>query len=261
MSEVRRRANLLLKEAEAGSLETIRTALRSLGIGGYATDAFGALLRVESSTAGDLVRATGIPDSKIYYALDELVEQGLAEVQEGKPRTYRLVPPKEIEARLANIVEARQERTLAAITRVVSLIEPVRSAARSPSTDIAYIVKGPANVVARAESMVSSARREIVVLSSSRDFVRRLEPNLTEALARRVRVKLAIPDMPLEKDLGRRAEIREIVCSCTLVVVDEQQVLTITWLPDESTYGITSTDATLVRLGLEYWDSPRCCVA
>jgi len=68
-------------------------------------------------------------------------------------------------------------------------------------------------------------------------------------------------EMDLPKELARRAEVREIVCACVLLVVDGQQVLTVSRLPDRSSYGITSTDETLVRLGLEYWDSPRCCVA
>jgi hypothetical protein len=29
---------------------------------------------------------------------------------------------------------------------------------------------------------------------------------------------------------------------------------------DGDAYAITSTDPTLVRLGLDYWESPRCCV-
>jgi len=261
MSEVKARANVLLQEAQPGSLEEIGGTLRELGIGGYAANAFCALTRVAQTTAGDLVRTTGIPDSKIYYALDELVEQGLAEVQEGKPKSYRLVPPAEIEARLSRLMEARRERERDAITRLVSLVEPLRSASRSPTTDLAYIVKGTTNVLARAESMVASARREIVLLTSDVDVVRRLEAGLLNAVGRKVRVKLAIPEMDLPKELARRAEVREIVCACVLLVVDGQQVLTASRLPDRSSYGITSTDETLVRLGLEYWESPRCCVA
>ncbi|MGQ0796262.1 MAG: TrmB family transcriptional regulator [Methanobacteriota archaeon] len=260
MSEVRARANALLGEAEPASLAAIGGTLRELGLGGYAADAFCALTRVARATAGDLVRTTGIPDSKIYYALDELVERGLAEVQEGKPKSYRLVPPKEIEARLTRLLDARRARERDSVTRLVSLVEPLRSAARTPTTDLAYIVKGTPSVLARAESMVASARREIVLLASDVDVVRRLEAGLLKAIGRKVGVKLAIPDIDLPKELSRRAEIREIVCACVLLVVDGQQVLTVTRLPDGSSYGITSTDETLVRIGREYWESPRCCV-
>src|SRR5438128_2591156 len=76
----------------------------------------------------------------------------------------------------------------------------------------------------------------------------------------RVRVKLAIPDIQVERDLEKAAEVRSIVCNCLLIIVDAQQVLTMTRTLDGDAYAITSTDPTLVQLGLDYWASPRCCV-
>ncbi len=261
MSEVRKRANVLLEEAAHGSRAEIAAALRGLGLSGYAADAFCTLARLPEANAGDLVARTGIPDSKIYYALDELAERGLVAVQGGKPKTYRAVPAREVARHLTRILEAKHDRERAAVTRVASLLEPLESAAKTPAADLAYVVKGLSNVVARAQSMAAAARKELVVLASDEAFLRRLEPELVKASRRRVRVKLAVPDVPLPKELEKAAEIRAIVCSCLVLVADGEQVLTITRLPDGSAYGITSTDETLVRLGLEYWDSPRCCVA
>src|SRR5688572_9641658 len=107
MSEVKARANVLLDEAATPSLGEIAGTLRELGVSGHAADAFCALVRVPQATAGDLVLKTGIADSKIYYALDELAERGLIEVQAGKPKTYRAVPAREAEARLGRILEAK----------------------------------------------------------------------------------------------------------------------------------------------------------
>jgi len=109
--------------------------------------------------------------------------------------------------------------------------------------------------------MIAASRREIVLLASDEGFFRKLEADLLKAAHRRVKVRLAVPDFPLKKDLAKAAEIRSIVCSCLVLVADGEQVLTVTRLDDGSAYGITSTDETLVRLGVEYWDSPRCCVA
>jgi len=261
MSEVKRRANVLLEEAAGPSRDAIAATLRGLGLSGYAADTFCALVRLPDATAGDLVSRTGIPDSKIYYALDELAEKGLAAVQPGKPKTYRAVAPRQAAARLQRILDERYERERAAVTRVAALLEPLQSAAQSPTTDLAYVVKGISNVIARAQGMIASSRKEVVVLASDEGFYRKLEPDLVRAARRRVRVKLAVPDFPLDKEIQKAAEIREIVCSCLVLVADGQQVLTVTRLDDGSAYGITSTDETLVRLGLEYWDSPRCCVA
>ena len=262
MSAVKAKANVLLEEAARGKRDELAAALRTLGFSGYAADAFCALVRLPEATAGDLIARTGIPDSKIYYALEELVERGLVAVQPGKPKTYRAVPPKQTETHLARILEEKHERERSLVTRVAAVLEPLQAATGSPTTDIAYVVKGLSNVVARAREMIGSARKEIVMLASNEAFLRKLEPDLAKAGRRRLAIKLAMPaDLELDGDLGRHAEIREIVCACLILVVDREQVLTISGTDSDSPYGITSTDETLVRLGLEYWESPRCCVA
>src|SRR5437667_8008654 len=260
MAEGKAPANALLQEPLDSSLDRLAGTLRELGVSGPAADRFCALVRTAEATAAELVRKTGIPDSKIYYALDELAEKGLVEVQAGKPKTYRVVPPKEVEIRLRRIVDADYERRRAATTRLGGLLEPLRAATKSPATDIAYIVKGVPNIVARAQSLIASARKEIVILASDEPFFRKVEADLGKASRRRVRVKLAIPDIQLERDLEKAAEVRSIVCNCLLIIVDAQQVLTMTRTLDGDAYAITSTDPTLVQLGLDYWASPRCCV-
>lgn len=261
MSEVKTRANVLLQEASRPSIERIAATLREVGLTGYAADVLVALVRVPQATAGDLVTKTGIPDSKIYYALNELVEKGLAEVQAGKPKTYRAVPASEARARLEAMLGAKHERERDAVARASALLEPIRAASTSPATDLAYVVKGYENVVARARAMIASARRDVLLLTSDEAFLRRLEDALVSASRKGRSVRLATPDAEVDGTIARKAEIRSVVCDCRVVVVDGQQMLTVGETMDGSFYAITSTDETLVRLGLEYWDSPRCCTA
>ncbi len=260
MTEAKVRANVLLHEVREASLTEVAAALRGLGLVGNAAEAFCALARTAEASAADLVVTTGIPDSKIYYALQALVEKGLVEVQAGKPRIYRVVTPREVRERLSRMLEAKHERERAAVTRVASILEPLRAATRSPSVDIAYIVKGMQNVLARARSMVAGARREVVLLASDGGFVGQLEEELAQAAGRRVALRLAVPEGALGDDVTRQADVKSIVCSCLIIVVDGVQVMTVSRGSDASTHGITSTDETLVRLALEYWESPRCCV-
>ncbi len=146
------------------------------------------------------------------------------------------------------------------MARVTALLEPLRAGAESPAMDLAYVVKGRSNVLSRASSMVHSARREVVLLSSDEEFFRKLEDDLAEAARRGVKIGLAIPDLPVSEELGRLAEVRSIVCTCMVVVVDGQQIITVNEAPSGVIYAITSTDETLIQLGLDYWESPRCCV-
>src|SRR5713226_1200818 len=88
MAEAKARAHRLLQATLGPSLERMGSTLRELGLTGHAADVFCALVRMSHATAADLILKTGIPDSKIYYALEELAEKGLVEVQKGKPKTY-----------------------------------------------------------------------------------------------------------------------------------------------------------------------------
>lgn len=259
MTEAGIRANILLEEAAKGAQAEIVSSLRELGLSGYASNVLYALARVSEATAGDLVLRTGIPDSKIYYALRELAEVGLVEVQEGKPKNYRMVSSQEVAGRLDQLLTTRYDRQRTSVSRLASLLEPLRSGARSPTMDLAYVVKGETNVLARADSLVASAQREVILLSSEEAFLRRLEPGLVLAANRGVQVKLAIPGAPDNPDLVNMAEVRTIMCACRILVVDGEQVLTVSDTAAGSLYAITSTDDTLVRLGRDYWDSPRCC--
>ena len=144
--------------------------------------------------------------------------------------------------------------------RVGSLLEPLRAATRVPAAEIAFIVKGLPNVVARAKALIASARKDVVLLVSDEAIFRKLEEDLIRIVRRRVRVRLAMPEIPISKELEKIAEVRSIVCACILVVVDGQQVLTMSRIADGDAYAITSTDPTLVQLGLDFWESPRCCV-
>ncbi len=261
MTEVGVRASVLLEEAAKGARGEIVSSLRELGLSGYASNALYALARVSEATAGDLVVRTGIPDSKIYYALRELAEVGLVEVQEGKPKTYRMVSSQEVAARLDQLLTSRYDRQRTAISRLASLLEPLRSGARSPTMDLAYVVKGETNILARADSLIASAQREVILLSSAEAFLQKLEPGLVRAANRGVQIRLAIPGAPDDPDLVKMAEVRTIVCACRLLVVDGEQVLTVSDTAAGGLYAITSTDETLVRLGQDYWDSPRCCTA
>jgi sugar-specific transcriptional regulator TrmB len=260
MTEVEARSKALLEEAAKSSLDDIRRSLRELGITGYAADTFCALVRLPESTAGELVVKTGIPDSKIYYALEELAQQGLVEVQNGKPKMFRVSPTDEVGLRLREVLKNKFERQTDEINRLVLTIEPLRVASKSPSTNLAYVVKGETNVLARARSMIASARKEITLMTSDEGFFDKLEENLTQAARKKVKLRVALPSTHLDTLLANYGEIRPATGSFVLLIVDGQQILTARNSPGGNMYAITSTDETLVRIASEYWNNPSCCI-
>src|ERR1700704_3937366 len=137
MAEANARASALLQPTLGPSLERMGLTLRELGLTGHAANVFCALVRMSDATAADLILKTGIPDSKIYYALEELVAKGLVEVQKGKPKAYRVVPTREVKIRLMRTVDEDHERRQAATARLVSLLEPLRASTSSSAADLA----------------------------------------------------------------------------------------------------------------------------
>ena len=237
----------------------LEQSLRDLGFTGYASRAFGAALSAGDTTAGELVVRTSIPDSKIYYALDELIERGLIEVQGGKPKRYRVGSAAEVTDRLERMLKEKHAAEVAAVRRIEGMLETTRASASPRGADLAYIVKGEENVVARATRLITQAQKDITLICSDERLLRRLEPALAHAARGGVQLRMAIPLIPLDGVFAKKSQVRQIVCSCTSLVVDSAQILTVDRGPQGTPYAIYSTDPTLVRFGLDYWESPRCC--
>jgi sugar-specific transcriptional regulator TrmB len=241
-------ARTVADEARERARERLMRALDAVGLGGYG-----------DATAADLVGRTGIPDTKIYYALEELTDRGLLEAQPGRPRRYRALPAREAAARLEQLLNARVARDRAALADAATLLEPLGSLAREPDAELAYVIKGRESVQRRARALAEGASREFLLLSSDDEFVRSLEPELVSAGRRNVRLKLAVRPKALPAALRRAAEVRAIRCDCSVLVADGRRILTRNVTRDGSEYAVLSADETLVRLGVDYWDSPNCC--
>jgi len=74
--------------------DRIVSRLKELELSTHEALAYLTLLTHSNTTASILCKETGIPDSKIYYALDGLSKKGLLTVQKGNPHIYLPVPPR-----------------------------------------------------------------------------------------------------------------------------------------------------------------------
>src|SRR2546430_13130149 len=110
------------------------------------------------------------------------------------------------------MVRAEYECRRAGPVRVAALREPLRVGTKAPAMDVAYIVKGLPNVVARAQTLIASARKDVVLLASDEQVFRKLEDDLVRVARRRVRVRLAVPAIPVAKDVAKATEVRAIIC-------------------------------------------------
>lgn len=69
-----------------GNQNKILKMLKKCGLNEYQSKAYFTLLITGKSKAWDLYKRSSVPQSKIYYVVEELKEKGLVEVEAGSPR-------------------------------------------------------------------------------------------------------------------------------------------------------------------------------
>jgi sugar-specific transcriptional regulator TrmB len=217
-------------------------------------------------TAGMLCKETGIPDSKIYYALDGLSRKGMIIVQKGNPNIYLPTSPKEAVANLkSQLTESLNEKLKEADVLVDMLTPMYESAERPGELEVAYIIRGQKNIISRMKALIETARKEITVFISYPAILKGLKEALSEAKEKRgVTLNMALTQEVYEKesasDLGN---IRLLCCSpdsistVGMIISDMKTLLTVSDWSDES--ALLTQDQNLIRVARNYYNSPSCC--
>ncbi len=73
--------------------EDVLKFLEMIGIKGYESRAYLALLSLGEATASQVASKAKIPLTRVYEVLESLVNKGLAEVRVGRPKAYRAIHP------------------------------------------------------------------------------------------------------------------------------------------------------------------------
>jgi len=82
--------------------------LNQLGFTEYESKVYKALFFFISATAREIAKETGIPNTRVYAALEKLAKIGAISMIPGKPVRYRIIPP---DVGLLSIVEERKKQT------------------------------------------------------------------------------------------------------------------------------------------------------
>ncbi len=240
--------------------EQLLSRLRELGLSGYAAKAYLTLLVEPDLSAGSICKETGIPDSKIYYALEELARRHLVLVQRGNPSLYRPVDAKQAVESLKQEAEEAFNRRVRGIETLAREIEPLLSSqSEEQGIELAYIVKGKRNILAHMVRTIEAAREELLVMNSSRGLLERLLPALQGAHERGIRVKIAVYGDPGEVRMLRFSELKLSKCDCNLLIADSRRLLTISRPEAENGYAIITEDPNMISLSRSFYDNPTCC--
>lgn len=238
--------------------------LRDAGLSTYEAQSYLALIRNPNVSATQLCNEAGIPDSKIYFALEELQKKGLVVVSEGVPRHYRALDPKRALAKLKASIATDYEDRLEKLGQLATALEPLYSHVQRKDVELAYVVKGFDNVLGRMVEALKGAKREVIVFIPTIDIYDKLEPTLLNLARNKVRTRLAVRhDMRRAIERDRYSEVREMSTYCRdswLAVIDGKSAITSSAWATDRCYAILTQDPVLVAMSSEYYESPRCCL-
>ena len=256
----------------AGNVETVAmdqtvSRLKELGLSTHEALTYATLLTHSSITAGTLCKETGIPDSKIYYALDGLSKKGMLIVQKGNPNVYLPVPPREAVANLKQQLTERLDEKIKEADVLADVLTPVyESAEKSEELEVAYIIRGQKNIISRMKALIETARQEITIFVSQPTVLRGVKESLMDAKERRgVSLNIAVTQEVYDnEDCSRLGEIRLLCCaidqsisSLGMLISDMKTLLTVSDWGDET--AMLTQDRNLIRVTRDYFDSPMCC--
>jgi Sugar-specific transcriptional regulator TrmB len=135
--------------------------LQQIGLNKYEAEAYFALLAIGPLTGYELGKRSAVPLSKSYEILERLTRRGLALVQPGDPPRYAAERPERFLAR----TRADQESVLTALASALDGVQ------RADPADDFWVVRGRANVLARACALIGDARRSVAIGLSGGDDV------------------------------------------------------------------------------------------
>jgi len=248
-----------LEQLNESVKENLVSELKALGLSTMAARTYLALIAKPSATAGLLCNETGIPDSKIYYAINELSKRGMIVVQNGTPKTYKAVHPKEATSSLKQQLREDFNKNLSRAEDLADSLSPIfESATGKTEIELAYIIRGHRNISRKMKDLIASAKKEVLVLI----WESALWDELSQSIAKTsdsVEKKIAI-SKKLWKNvrLDEKVQARILECPINIVISDMRILVTVSsW---ENEVAIMTNDKALTTISREYYENPKCCM-
>ena len=230
--------------------EFLNTLRQYFSLNLYEVKIWTALLSRKVATAGELSDLAIVPRSRTYDVLESLEKKGFVMVKLGKPIKYIAISPADVIDRVKKRVAERSEEKLDKLESLrtsnvlkdleqlheqgIQLVEP---------SDLSGALKGRYNLYNHLEAMVKNAEEEVIIMTTSTGFLRKIEAlrGVFETLEERgVSIKIACPKtdktVEMAKNLGLSVEVRFTEdIEARFCIIDGEEVLFMT-LHDKDIY-------------------------
>lgn len=167
-------------------------SLQALDLTEYEAKVYVALLGEQASSGYAVARASGVPRSRVYEVLANLVERGIVLTSNGDPVQYAALPPKELLAR-------RRKEIDAALELAESGLESLLAA--STDRGLIWDLTGRDAILERVRDVINRAGERILLQLWAEDAPE-LESVLRAAAGRGVDIQVIAYDDP-GFDFGR----------------------------------------------------------
>ena len=143
---------------------------------------------------------------------------------------------------------------------IISKLTPIYDSAEKPEElEIAYILRGQKSIVNRLKLLIQGSKREITMFMTLPEVVKEIHPALKEAKEKhRVKLNIAVtPEIADNQDLKDLGEVKVLYCNLAMFISDMKNLVTLTMWPNE--VALLTQDQSIIRVGRDYFDNPRCC--
>jgi sugar-specific transcriptional regulator TrmB len=243
--------------------DRIVSRLKELELSTHEALSYVTLLSYPNIAASRLCQETGIPDSKIYHALEGLEKKGMVCIQRASPNIYTPISPQDaISSLKAQLTEAFNEK-LRESDALAAMLTPIyEEAEKSEELEIAYVIRGQSNIIKRMKALIESAKKEITAFIAYPVVLKSLKKALLEAKQKRkVQLNIALAEEVFEneesEDLGNVRLVHCAVDSLGMIITDMTTLLTISsWMDGAA---LLTQDQNLIQVTKQYYDNPFCC--
>jgi sugar-specific transcriptional regulator TrmB len=213
------------------------------------------LIKIKESTAGDLCKATGVKDSRIYSLLTELEQLGLIMVQTSTPKLYMVVPLAEGLNNLQERLEKEFNQKKDAIGELNLRLTPLFDSIVSIPSAVALIVKGRKNIINKIHYELSRVEEAILIRFPNYSLYFEFEPVLLELHHAGIRINAGLCHMSIKKLKEESNRIPELplaicqkCCDCFYLMIDQNYLLSVSNWNSTNVYAIWTSDTSLINI-------------
>jgi sugar-specific transcriptional regulator TrmB len=186
-----------------------RKVLRELGLTGYETRSYLALLEKGALTASQVSENAEVPYSKVYETLTSLERKGWIETEQGRPTRYYPKAPSEA---LATMKLHLEDKVKTWEKTVLEELEPFYERREIREKPDIWILRGELNALAKLKEMMETTKSELMIAAPvlPKALTDVAENMITQLSSTNVKVLLMVSKKAKEWNLQKLADVAEV---------------------------------------------------